>query len=815
MSDEDKDLGEDSNVTPFRFPDEDEGSETFRQRLRRKRMEVGEVDGSALDREATGWRASDRHLVMMLLTSPHASATIAKKDASAARRVEGVEAVLLAEDIPGENELGPGFPGEPLLADQEVCYVGQPLAIIIGEDEASCRAAREEIQIDYHELPGILNLEHAAAMKSYHSEARKTERGDVRAAIAKSDNRYQGELTIASQRPCLEIQPSITIRPMNRGETIRVQAKSLLPSRIRSAVARVSGLPESAVEVESEAANGLPGALESEPVRLAILATYAALKGRAAVTLILDSPTEPLIAGDRHATHGKYTVGFSDDGVIEAANIDLRFDAGFFPGDSQAFLDRALLHCDSVYGIPDLRIRGILCKTNRLTSGSMPGEGAAQGAWVMEELIQRVAGITGIPADEIREKNFYGDDTGVNTTPYGQPVNPSAIQRVWNHAIGRSEYYDRVKEVEKWNRRNPSHKRGIAATPVKFGLGDPRPERNMGMALIHILPDGSVQVRPGLIDLRDGLDLQLKEEISNRFGISPANVRVIPGDLNAVPQATPANAVDSAGLILRAMADASEQLLKQLRETAVQLFAAKGHTEVDIETIVFTEGKVGPESFPGAPLEFNEVVAAAWRRRVNLLAVGYHRTPNLWWDPELGAGWPFSSFTYAAVVTEIQVDAFTGEIQILRVDVAHEGSPTPDQSARDEAQLFRSFSVGAGWILSEDLAEDNAEEGMPGFADAPLQWESDRLRPSGDFSTAAGDPCGEAPVLLAGSIREALWNALRAFGLNPALNIDLPLPATPSAVLATCTEISKQLAQKEKEKQEAKAEAEESVGKAG
>ncbi len=791
--------------------------ESFGERLKRRRQEIGEDSparsSSANSDESRGWRRSSRHLLMMILESPHASATIARKNGKTARAIEGIETVLFADDIGGGNTpLGEAFPGEPLLADREVFYKGQPVAIVIGIDEAVCRKALDLIEIEYHTAPGILTVEHALAMKSFHGETRKTERGDVTKALVSSPNQHKGTLTINPQRPCFTVAPELSVSPRNHGKILVVKTASLLPTEIRSAVAHTAGIAESAVELESLALPGIASALDLEPIRLAILATHAALICRASIRVVLDSLQSPIITGQRHFVQGSFQFGFEDNGTILAADIHLDIDGGFFIGDSASVLDLSLLHTDSIYGIPNFRARGVLCRTNNITSSSMPAEGAAQGAWIMEEAIQIVAGKTGKSAHEVREKNFYNEAPGIKTTPYGQPVNCAAIQRIWKHAIGRSDFHERVRAIDEWNRKSFSYKRGIAITPIKFGLGDPRPDRNMGMIHLQIFPDGSIQVRPGLVDLNDGLDLQIKEEVSHRLGVPQEAVRVILGDFDTLAQATPARNVDSAGLILRALDDACKHLIQRLRDVALQLFSARGQTEVQAETIHFFEGKVGFESSPVPHLNFQEVVNSAWKKRVNLLAVGYHRTPNLWWDPELGAGWPFSSFTYAAAVTEIQVDAFTGEIQILRTDISHEGSPTPDQGDRDEAQLFRSFNIGNGWILSESTPDHNFSdnesapfaEGIPGFADAPFQWKSDRLKPTGDLLSAAGDPCSQAPVLLAYSIREALWDALRAFGFKSDLDIDLPLPATPQQVLAVCREISRQLAQKEKSAEKTK-----------
>jgi xanthine dehydrogenase large subunit len=384
-------------------------------------------------------------------------------------------------------------------------------------------------------------------------------------------------------------------------------------------------------------------------------------------------------------------------------------------------------------------------------------------------------------------------------------VQAASIGRVWNQVLRRSDYDSRVAAIEKWNRRNPCYKRGIAVVATKFGLGDPRPERDAAAVLVQILADGSVLVRVGLVDVNDGFRGQIREEVATRLGLEEEAIRVILNDFDVLPRSTPVIGADACGLVLRAIADACKRLQSRLREVALQLFAARGQTEIEIEAIRFVDGLVGPDISPNHPLHFREVIEGAWRKRVNLVETGYHRTPNLWWDHELGAGWPFSAFTYAAAVAEVQIDAFTGEVQILRVDFAHEGSPSPDQGDRDFAQLMRAFTLGSGWLLSESVpypendepSACNVAEGVPGFADAPFQVVTDRLRPLGDPLALPGDPCAEAPVLLAGCVREALWDALRSFGLKPELRIDLPLPSTPPAVLATLREISRQIHERE------------------
>lgn len=795
----------DDTITPFRLPISEPKSakETFAERLRRRRDSLGSTEEP---KAITSWQSRARVLTAMVVESPHHAASILRRSGEEARRVDGVEAVLFAQDIPPfRNSLGHEFSGEPLLAEEDVFYLGQPVALIIGKDIACCREAMSRLEIEYHPSPGILTVDHALALSSFHEAPRICERGTAASALKSATKRLSGSFYLPPQQASLIGSSEVKVTPIKGGRGYSVRTKALSPALVRTAVARAADIPESDVQLEAISLAGVTDALELEPVRLAMLATRAAMTCGSAVVLVVSRDDSPLVRGQRHATRVEFEAGFAPDGRITAVDLKLDLDGGYFATDSATVMDRAILHADSVYGIANFRITARLCLTNRLTSSGLPAEGSAQGAWAMEEVIRRVAAETGLPAHEVRQRNFYEVGSELKNTPYGQPVSAASISRVWNQVLRRSNLIGRIGEIDQWNRRNPCYKRGIAVVPVKFGLGDPRPERDAAAVLVQILADGSVMVRVGVVDVSDGLRGQIREEVANRLGIQQEDIQVILNDFEVLPRSTPVIGTDATGLVLRALGDACRNLQGRLREVALQLFAARGQTEVEIEAIRFTRGLVGPDISPTSPLHFKEVIEGAWRKRINLVETGYHRTPNLWWDHELGAGWPFSSFTYAAAVTEVQIDAFTGELQILRVGIAHEGSSSPNQSDRDFAQLMRSYTLGAGWLLSEEISltetEANhpfqADEGVPGFADAPFQVVTDRLRPGGDPLSTPGDPCAEAPLLLAVGVREALWDALRAFGLKADLKIDLPLPSTPPKVIATLKEIGRQNRERE------------------
>ena len=773
-------------------------TESFAERLRRRRDELSEGVSEVV---VSTWQSRAKILTALVVESPHASAVIVRRNADAARAVDGIAAVLFASDLPPfQNSLGQEFSGEPLLAEDEVHYRGQPVALVVGKDADCCREAIKQLEIEFHPHQGILTIEHALAMASFHESPRVCERGNAPAALKSAPRMSSGSFLIPPQQSSLVGATDVLVAPLRSGRGFSVRARALSPTLMRTAVARTANIPESDVELDTIGLAGMTDALEAEPVRLAMLATRAALTCGSPVVLKVMEHHSPLIRGQRHAIKVDYEVGFQPDGTIVALDIKLDVDGGFYPADSATVMDRATLHADSVYAVPNFRITSRLCRTNRLTSSGLPAEGSAQGSWAMEEIIRRVATESRTPALDVRERNFYTEGSELKTTPYGQPVSAASVSRVWHQVMRRSELKIRSGEIEKWNKKNPCYKRGLGIVAAKFGLGDPRPERDAAAVLVQILADGSVLVRVGVVDVNDGLDGQIREEVASRLGIEQEEIRVILNDFDVLPRSTPVIGADATGLILRALGDACRNLQGRLREVALQLFASRGQTEVEMEAIRFSKGLVGPEVSQASPLHFKEVVEGAWRKRVNLVETGYHRTPNLWWDHELGAGWPFSSFTYAAAVAEIQVDAFTGEVQILRLDIAHEGSPSPNQAGRDFAQLIRAFTLGAGWLLSEETTSPDhettevfqPEDGVMGFADAPFQVVTDRLRPLGERLSAPGDPCAEAPVLLAVCLREALWDALRAFGMKPGSKVALPFPASPPRVIATLKQLSRQ-----------------------
>ncbi|MCB1063155.1 MAG: molybdopterin-dependent oxidoreductase [Verrucomicrobiae bacterium] len=736
------------------------------------------------------------------MTSPHAAGSITSKNAAEARKLPGVALVLLAEDLGDKNRFRPLRADEPLLADHEVSYLGQPVGIVVADTREHADAAAALVEVRYHVSPATTNLEHALALQHFHGEATSITRGDPGTAIGKSPHTFEGTLDIGSQLPFAG-EPLWARATPTEDHSLIIQTPAELPSRVRAAIASAVKVPESHIEVVPARIEGLSGGRQSEAAYVATLAAIAAKRTGRPIRLELSRTHDLAITAKRHALKAEFEVGYNDEGLVLGADITLTLDGGHRRGDSDTALDQAMLHGDGAYFVADFRVTGRLCRTNHVTGSSLPAEGAAQGAMVMEEILSQVAHRLGLPTEKVRETNLYRETDNRHSTPYGQPVDCDPLQRLWSDLLNRSDFAIRRDAIIKANAINPCYKRGIAVVPAKFGVGDPRAERNQAMVLVQLLVDGSVCVRLGCIDAGDGLSQRVAEEAAAQFGVHPSQVVVRCGDLHCTPHMCARIGSDTVGLMRRAVADASAALKSRLRPIAAQMLAASGANEIDAETIRFADGKVGTGAQTTTTLTFGELVDAAWRRRTNMTAIGYHRTPNLWWDREIGAGWPFSGFVYGVAVVEVQLDAFTGEVQVLRADIMHQGSSAVGAS-HDRAQIARALQLGLGWMLHETVAwntegalcQDSARSyAIPGFGDAPLQLEIDLVpspnQPS-EFAAASG---AESAVFLASAAREATREAIRAFGtpVNRHIEVFLPAPATPAAVLAALREMSGRL----------------------
>lgn len=747
---------------------------------------VGHVTGRAI--------YTDEQLPPIGLTSlypvqaPHAHARILGIDASAARACPGVLAVLTAADIPGANQTGPIKHDEPLLPSDEVSYFGQVLAWVVAEDEASARAAAARVVIDYAPLPALLTLQQAIAADSYHLPPFTIARGDARAALAAAPQRLHGELGIGGQDHFyLETQTSWV--SLDSEGNYLVSASTQHPTETQLVVAHVLGIPAHRVIARCLRMGGGFGGKETQANAFAAAAALAVLHTGRPARIKLPRSLDMQLTGKRHPFFARFEVGFDERGQILALCAELVADGGWSTDLSPPVLLRAMVHIDNAYFLPNTEITGRIGKTHLASNTAFRGFGGPQGMLVGEEIIDRIARSLGISADLVRERNFYreGERPDRNQTHYGQPVVDNHIAALWFELKQRSDFVERREQIAAFNAGSATRKRGIAITPVKFGISFNKTEYNQAGALVHIYQDGSVQLNHGGTEMGQGLHSKMLAVASRTLGIGVERIRLMVTSTDKVPNTSATAASSGADLNGQAVKAACETLLARLRPVAALLL------DGGVESVRFAEDRVFLQHAPGQSLAFDTLVRAAYDARISLSATGFYRTPGLHWDAVRGQGHPFFYFAFGAAVCEVEVCGYTGVQRLLRVDLLHDVGDSLNE-AIDRGQIEGGFVQGLGWLTSEELrwgsdgrllTDAPSTYKIPTVAEVPEDFRLDLFQrpraPTVDViygSKAVGEP----PLMLALAAREAIREAVAAFG--DARAVALAAPATPEAILA-------------------------------
>ncbi len=713
----------------------------------------------------------------------HAHARIVEIDPRAALACPGVHAVLTAEDVPGENDTGPVRRDEPLFP-LEVTYHGQALAWVIADTEDQARAAAAQVVIRYQVLPAILSLSQAQAADSYHTPPRRIERGEPDRALAAAAHRLTGELYLGGQEHFyLEMQAALALRDES-GEML-VHASTQHPSETQAVVARVLGIAENRVVCQSLRMGGAFGGKEVQANAFAAIAALGVIKTGRPVSVRLDRRRDMMITGKRHPFLARFDVGFAADGRLLGLRAELTSDGGYSLDLSEAILWRALFHMDNCYLLEHVRLTGRVAATNLPSNTAMRGFGGPQGMLIIEDILDRIARSVGLAPELVRERNFY---RAPDSTHYGQPVRDAErIARIWVELKRDSQYEARRAQLDAFNRDHLHTKRGLAITPVKFGISFTATFFNQAGALLLIYRDGSVQLNHGGTEMGQGLHTKMRKVVVRSLGVSAEQVRIMPTRTDKIPNTSATAASSGTDLNGAAVQAACEELRARLLPFAAALLGCS-ESEVQISA-----GRVTCAAHAHT-FALAEVVERAYLARVPLFAAGYYRTPDLYFDPQLGQGRPFHYFAYGAAVSEVEVDRFTGQYSLRRVDILHD---VGDSFAPliDRGQIEGGFLQGAGYLTSEQLcfADDGAlltrgasSYKLPGIGDCPPEFRVRTLDRASEPGVIYGSKAvGEPPLMLAVSVREALRDAISAFRAEasvPGRPIELACPATPEAV---------------------------------
>ncbi len=721
--------------------------------------------------------------------SPHAHAKILKRDATTARQMHGIKAVLLAEDIPGANNVGGIKKDEILLADKEVLYHGHIVALVVGESQEACRAAAEKVVVEYEPLPPVLTLRDAVAKNSAHNEPNFIRRGNCDEVLRAAPLSFEGEFELGGQEHFyLETQAALA-EPGEDG-SVFVVSSTQHPSEVQQVIGHVLRLPANKVVVQSPRMGGGFGGKETQAATPAALAALAAHHTGQPVRVRFNRDQDMAITGHRHPFFARFKIGFDKAGLLLAAKIHLWSNGGWAIDLSQAVTDRALFHLDNSYYIPAVEFRGQVAKTNLSSNTAFRGFGGPQGMLVIEEILDRIARRLGLPPEVVRERNLYRGKGETNTTHYLQEIEDNRLQTIWHELKKSAELEHRRAEIAEWNAAHPHTKRGIAITPVKFGISFTVTHLNQAGALVLIYQDGSVQVNHGGTEMGQGIHTNIATIAAKELGVKPEQVRVMPTSTDKVPNTSATAASAGTDLNGGAAQNACEILRARLAPIAQSLLKEKLGRETKLDKVAFAGGFVFDSEKPEAKVPFAEVVKKAYMERVSLSATGYYATPGIYWDRVAGRGKPFHYFAYGTAVTEVEVDGFTGMHRMLRVDILHDVGDSINEGV-NRGQVEGGFVQGMGWLTTEELKWDDQGRllthspdtyKIPAVGDTPRVFNVTLLKNATQKGVIHGSKAvGEPPLMLAISTREAIRDAVAAFGSGQG-EVALASPATCEAI---------------------------------
>ena len=738
------------------------------------------VTGEALYIDDLPEPAGLAHACLGLSTIAHGR--LVALDLSAVEAAEGVLRVLTAADIPGPNDISSTHRhDEPVFATDAILHHGQPLFAVVATTRDLARRAARLAKAEYtEEAPHIDVAAARAAGGDLVTEPLKLERGDVAAALAASPRRLKGSMTIGGQDHFyLEGQIALAV-PGEDGD-MQVFSSTQHPSEVQHMVASVLDVGVHAVTVEVRRMGGGFGGKETQANLFACVAALAARKLKRPVKLRPDRDDDMAITGKRHDFVVDYEIGFDEEGQIHAVDAVYAARCGWNADLSGPVTDRALFHMDNCYFYPAVRGRSQPLRTHTVSNTAFRGFGGPQGMVGAERFIEEVAFATGLDPLEVRLRNLYG--AGRDVTPYHQPVEDMIAGEVMADLAARADYIARQEEIAAFNRDSPVIRRGIALTPVKFGISFTATWYNQAGALVHVYTDGTVALNHGGTEMGQGLYVKVAQVVAQAFGIGLEAVKITATTTGKVPNTSATAASSGTDLNGMAALDACETIKARL-----VAFAAR-HWQEAPEAIAFKPGFV---QVGAREIAFVELVKAAYMARIQLSATGFYATPKIHWDRKAGRGHPFYYFAYGAAAAEVAVDTLTGEYRVERVDILHDCGASLNP-AIDKGQIEGGFVQGQGWLTTEELAWD--EKGrlrthapstykIPVASDRPRVFNVHLLEnsPNREATIHRSKAVGEPPLMLAISVLHALSGAVASIGEHrvfPALDA----PATPERVL--------------------------------
>jgi len=742
------------------------------------------VTGEAVYTDDITELAGTLHCALGLSSQAHA--TITHLDLSVVREFDGVVDVFTAGEIPGRNDCGAIVQDDPILADGLVQFVGQPVFAVIASSYEIARKAAQLAIIEYSELPAILTPKEAYEQQSFVVPPMHCVRGEPDIKLASAPQRLSGELHVGGQEQ-FYLEGQISYAIPKEQNTLHVYCSTQHPTEMQHHIAHALNLSANEVTVEVRRMGGAFGGKESQSGLFACVASIAAQRLNRPVKLRLDRDDDFMATGKRHCFYYQYDVGFDEYGMIHAAKIDMVLRAGFSTDLSPPVATRALCHFDNAYYLSDVSISVMCGKTNTQSNTAFRGFGGPQGAIALEYILDDIARVTGLDPLQVRYRNFYGK-TERNITPYKQILKDNIIHELVDELIATSDYEQRRKQLNRFNTDSAIIKKGLALTPVKFGISFNVVHFNQAGALVHIYTDGSILVNHGGTEMGQGLHTKVAQVVANVLGVDASSVRSTATVTDKVPNTSATAASTGADLNAKAAENAALEIRERLYEFATDQYDCSPH-EINMDSGVVT--------ISNQTLSFAEFVTAAYESRVQLWSDGFYKTPDISWDRESVSGSPFYYFAYGAAVSEVAIDTLTGEWKLLRVDLLHDVGNSINE-AIDIGQVEGGFIQGMGWLTTEELYW--SKEGrllthapstykIPAINDCPEDFRTALFKNENVSDTILkSKAAGEPPLLLSFSVLFAIRDAVASisgYKQNPSLHA----PATPEKILNAVSEM--------------------------
>ncbi len=723
--------------------------------------------------------------------SEKAHAKIKKIDLSDVKRSEGVISIVTFRDIPGRNDVGPVFDGDPIFPKSKVEYFGQPLFAVAATTTELARKAVLKAKVTYTELKPVITIEEALKKNNLLFNPRIIKKGNPKNKINKSKNKLKGKFNTGSQEHFyLEGQVCLVIPKEDKN--FQVYSSTQHPSETQQIIAKMLNQKSNSITVTVRRIGGGFGGKETNFMTAAICALLSHKTGQA-IKLRLDRDDDIILTGKRHDFYSEFEVGFNDNGKIEGLKFKLASRCGMSPDLSYAINERALLHLDNAYYLSDLEVENYLCKTNTSSSTAFRGFGGNQGMMAIENVIDNISRYLKKDPCEVRKENFYGQNER-NITHYGMKINDNVIHDIFKRLLDKSNYKKRYNEIRNFNLKNKFKKKGIALTPVKFGISFTTIHLNQAGALVHIYTDGSIHLNHGGIEMGQGTHTKIAQLVANSFGLPFEKVQISSTNTSKVPNTSASAASSTTDLNGAATLNAAEKIKSNINN-----FIKKKYNILSKIDPIYKNENI---YFGNRSFKFKKIIEEAYLNRISLSSSGFYSTPKINFDKQKFKGRPFYYFCYGAAVTEVTIDALTGENKVDRVDIIHDAGNAINP-ALELGQIEGGFVQGQGWLTMEEVVWDKSGKlktfspstyKIPAVNDTPDKFNVEIFKKGSNVENVINKQktTGEPPLMLAMSVFFAIKDAIASIS-NYKIPPELDAPATPEKILMSINKLRRDI----------------------